>query len=420
MGTFFVAARQVPSATTARTVTSQAKLMERRAATASAVSRPTEVRKPGRRLVRPALERTEEVHTDTEMPTAEAPGATEEVKVSIISHEPEAPPSSASLLRKHAPSSEPREDFGTQEAAIDISEAAAAPPQKKQKVTTVSQENTQDTESTLMPAAPAIPASPETPEGVPESVVPAENVDAPVNAEEMDADLLGREEVIEVIGEEELTNKDEMELEGKNQEEEQQLETDAMVTALEEGEAEQNILSEGEDDREEGELPLEPDQLQDDLPGEGNNPESTLTCADDTEETLELASLEPAAEPGEITEEGNEGAENADEAAKSNEEAPPVIAPVIQKSPRRIVRLLRGSSSSTVRRSSENDSAAADNQGSGAPSTETEATEAVSRGRTIHLPQRARENAVLRQAGISPQPAGRGRGQGQSGPSNRV
>jgi nucleoprotein TPR len=389
--------------------------MERRMAIASALSRPTEVRKPGRRLVRPALERTEEVHADTEMPAAEIPGASEEVEVSMASREPEAPLSVTSRLLKRGRSSE------TQEAAVNISAAAAAPapPQKKQKETTVSEETTQDTESTLMPVVPVIPASPEIQETVPEPVVPAENVDAPVNAEETDADQPGGEEVIEVVGEEELTNKDEMELEEKNQEEEQQLETNAIVTALEEGEAEQNIHSEGEDDTEEGELPQEPDQPQDDIHG-GVNPESTPTRADDMEETLELASLEPAAEPGEITEEKNEGVEIADEGAKSNEAAPTVIAPVVQKSPRRIVRLLRGSSSSTVR-SLESGSAAAENQGSGTSSMEMEVTDTSSRGgRTIHLPQRARENAALRQAGIPPQPAGRGRGQGQSGPSTRV
>lgn len=394
--------------------------------TASAVPRPTEVRKPGRRLVRPALERTEELHTDTEMPAAEAPAATEEVKVGMTSHEPEAPTSGTSLLRKRGPSSEPRGEPGTQEAAIDISEVAAAPPQKKQKETAVSQDTPQDAESTPVPAVPAIPASPEIPEAIPEPVVPAENVDAPVNAEEMDADQAGGEEVIEVIGEEDATNKDEMELEGKNQEEEeQQLETDATVNASEEGEAEQNMPSEVEDDREEGELPEEPDQPQDDIPEVGDNPESTPTRADDMEETLELASPELAAEPGEITEERSEGAEIADEGAKSNEEAPPVIAPVVQKSPRRIVRLLRGSSSSTVHKSSESSVAsglaAAENQGSGTPSTEPDAADGSTRGgRTIHLPQRARQNAALRQAGISPQPTGRGRGQGQSGASNRV
>ncbi|KAF3329142.1 nuclear-pore anchor isoform X2 [Carex littledalei] len=415
-------ARQATPAPLARTVTPQAKLMERRTAIASTK---TEVRKSARRLVRPALV-TEEPHTDTEMPAAEAPATTEEVKTGTTSNDPEAPPASTSLLRKRGSSSDPREEPGIQEADVDISEAAA-PPQKKHKEAAVSQETTQDTEPTPVPAVPAVPSSPEIPEVIPEPVVPSDNVDAPVNAEEMDADQPGGEEAIELTGEEVSTNKDEMELEGKNQEEEEQLlETDATVIASEEGEAEQNLPSEGEDDREEGELPEESDQPQDDIPGEGDNPESTPTRADDTEETLEPASPEPAAEPGEITEDKSESAEIADEGAKGNEETP-VIAPVVQKSPRRIVRLPRGSSSSSVRKNSESSvvsgSAAAESQGSGTPSAETEATDGASRGgRTIHLHQRARENAALRQARISPQPppAARGRARGQSGTNIRV
>lgn len=420
-------ARQATPAPLARTVTPQAKLMERRTAIASTK---TEVRKPVRRLVRPALV-TEEPPTDTEMPAAESSSAvTEEVKTSTTSSNeppaPPAPPATTSLLRKRGASSDSREELATQEAAVDISEAAPPPQKKHKEAAAVSQ----DTEPTPVPAVPAVPTSPEIPEVIiPEiPVVPSDNVDAQVSAEEMDADLEGGEEVIEVTGEEDSTNKDEMELEGKNQEEEEQpLET-------EEGEAEQNLPSEVEDDREEGELPEEPDQLQDDIPGEGdNNPESTPTRADDTEETLEPASPEPvapelAAEPGEITDERSESAEIADEGAKSKEETP-VIAPVVQKSPRKIVRLpLRGSSSSSVRKNTESSvvsgsaAAAAESQGSGAPLSETDATDGASRaGRTIQLSQRARENAALRQARISPQPppAARGRARGQSGTNIR-
>ncbi|XP_078175227.1 nuclear pore anchor isoform X2 [Carex rostrata] len=406
-------ARQATPVPLARTVTPQAKLMERRTAIASTK---TEVRKPVRRLVRPALV-TEEPPTDTEMPAAESlSAATEEVKTGTTSsNEPPAPPATTSFLRKRGASSDPREEPATQEAAVDISEAAPPPQKKHKEAAAVSQ----DTEPTPVPA---VSTSPEIPEVIiPEvPVVPSDNVDVQVSAEEMDADLPGGEEVIEVTGEEDSTNKDEMELEGKNQEEEEQpLET-------EEGEAEQNLPSEGEDDREEGELPEEPDQLQDDIPGEGDNPESTPTRADNTEETLEPASPEPAGEPGEITDERSESAEIADEGAKSNEETP-VIAPVVQKSPPRIVRLpLRGSSSSSVRKNTESSvvsgSAAAESQGSGAPSSETDATDGASRaGRTIQLAQRARENAALRQARISPQPppAARGRGRGQSGTNIR-
>lgn len=391
--------------------------MERRTAIASTK---TEVRKPVRRLVRPALV-TEEPPTDTEMPVAESSlAATEEVKTGTTSsNEPPAPPATTSLLRKRGASSDPREEPATQEVAIDISEAAPPPLKKHKEAAAVSQ----DTEPTPVPA---VPTSPEIPEVIISEapMVPSDNVDAQVSAEEMDADLQGGEEVIEATGEEDSTNKDEMELEGKNQEEEEQ------PLEPEEGEAEQNLPSEGEDDREEGELPEEPDQLQDDIPGEGdNNPESTPTRADDTEETLEPASPEPAAEPGEITDERSESAEIADEGAKSNEETP-VIAPVVQKSPRKIVRLpLRGSSSSSVRKNTESSvvsgsaANAAESQGSGAPSSETDATDGASRaGRTIQLSQRARENAALRQARISPQPppAARGRARGQSGTNIRV
>ncbi|KAJ3700618.1 hypothetical protein LUZ61_004323 [Rhynchospora tenuis] len=406
--------RQAAPAPPARTATPPAKIIERRMAATTVVSRPTEVRKPGRRLVRPALERTEQPHTDTEMPAAEVGAITDEIKTGTISQATETPSASSSLVRKRGLSSEPREEPGTQEVAADLSEDIA-PPQKKHKETDVSQETMQDsTESTPAPVVPSVPASPEISEVTPELVMPADNVDAPSNAEEMDADQPGGEEIIEATGEEDSTNKDDMDLEEKSQEEEeQQLETDAAVIALEEGEAAQNLPSEEEEDREEGELPEEQDQAQDDIPGEGDNPETTPTRADEMEETLEPASPEPAIELGEITEERNEGAEIVDEGAKSNEEAPPVVAPVVQK---RIVRL-RGSSSSSVRNNTESSvaggSPAAETQGSGTPPAETEASDGASRGgRTIRLSQRARENAALRQARISqPQPAGRGRGQ---------
>ncbi|KAJ4756884.1 Nuclear-pore anchor [Rhynchospora pubera] len=415
-------ARQATPAPPARTVTPPAKVIERRMAATSVVSRPTEVRKPGRRLVRPALERTEQPQTDTEMPAAETGATTEEIKTGTISQATETPSASSSLVRKRGLSSEPREEPGTQEIAADLSEDTV-PPQKKHKETDVSQETTQDsTESTPAPVVPAVPASPEISEVMPELVIPADNVDAPGNAEEMDADQPGGEEIIEATGEEDSTNKDDMDLEEKSQEEEeQQLETDATVIALEEGEAAQNLPSEGEEDREEGELPEDQDQAQDDIPGEDDNPETTPTRTDEMEETLEPASPEPATELGEITEERNEGAEIVDEGPKSNEEAPPVVAPVVQK---RIVRL-RGSSSSSVRNNTESSVAgglpAAENQGLGTPPAETEASDGASRaGRTIRLSERARENAALRQARIlQPQPAGRGRGQGSRGTRTR-
>lgn len=56
--------------------------------------------KPGRRLVRPALERTyEKPHTEKEMPAVEAPTTTEEVKNGTTSHEPEVPTNRLALCK---------------------------------------------------------------------------------------------------------------------------------------------------------------------------------------------------------------------------------------------------------------------------------------------------------------------------------
>nr|CAD1826797.1 unnamed protein product [Ananas comosus var. bracteatus] len=285
------AGRQVPpTAQTRQSVTPQGKATEEKTGT-TVVKPSTEVRKAGRRLVRPRLERPEESQADIEMSAAEGPVVTEDRKPSS-SHEPEL--SGVILSSSHPPPSrkrmasssvsEPKEES----VAQDEAGTETVPPSKKSKDADF------DVQSSEILAIAQEPAGPS-----------ADNFDAKSPMEDVDTD-----EIVEAAGEEEMANKDEVEehqsapVDGMNQENEAQSEEDATMEEVR--------------DKEEGELmPDEPEQqIEEAASGEGHSestPSDGVNAIDETPETVEPASPEPVTEKSEnadVLEEVTEGNNN--------------------------------------------------------------------------------------------------------------
>ncbi|XP_020091201.1 nuclear-pore anchor isoform X3 [Ananas comosus] len=420
------AGRQVPPTTaqTRQSVTPQGKATEEKTGT-TVVKPSTEVRKAGRRLVRPRLERPEESQADIEMSAAEGPVVTEDRKPSS-SHEPEL--SGVILSSSHPPPSrkrmasssvsEPKEES----VAQDEAGTETVPPSKKSKDADF------DVQSSEIPAIAQEPAGPS-----------ADNFDAKSPMEDVDTD-----EIVEAAGEEEMANKDEVEehqsapVDGMNQENEAQSEEDATMEEVRDKSKDAGeLIDEGprsedpkeimpldvEDDREEGELmPDEPEQqIEEAASGEGHSestPSDGVNAIDETPETVEPASPEPVTEKSEnadVLEEVTEGNNNNNNnnstgpGITETELSSPILLGVREGSPS----TLPQASPSRVRESSPSSllphSAAPEQQGS---STVSETEEPRGRGRTISITERARQNAPLRQARMAAAqttPRGRGR-----------
>ncbi|RZS23090.1 hypothetical protein BHM03_00055952 [Ensete ventricosum] len=403
-----------------RQLTPQVKSAEEKERGSTVVKTATGVRKVGRRLVRPRLERPEEPQVD--VGTSGMDGATQmEEEKAGSSHEPE--PSGDNSLAQSTSSSRKRLASSTAEQKEDVvarDEAGAdtAPPPKKPKESDVMQDVTQDSndEQTILPATDNIETV--------EAACPSSNISDVQTPEDMEADqapALPNEETADAAEDDDIYVKEEQVEEQKansddaNHEEEVQGEGDAIVEELSDKPTEtvelldESLRSEGgkemlqlaaadEDEKEEGELIADEAEEQEEGGKSGDcqresTPSDGAGIGDETGYAVEASSPEVPSEKNasaDATDEVREGQNNEDQFVHES-----------SQSPQRSLGVREGSLSTT------GGHATISQQQSSSTISETEESRA---GRTITISERAKQNARLRQAGIAPPTTSRGRG----------